>query len=102
MDQYVIDSIDRAGDILKTLWKGKFSEPAFADELAHICSSAIDAIRPYVIRHGVAMLSPVEQSLFGATAIIPLNSQEATDEQKEILSVLTEYLRLARRPGRGP
>ena len=45
------------------------------------------------------MLSPVEQSLFGATAIIPLNSQEATDEQKEILVRADRVLTLGKATG---
>jgi hypothetical protein len=84
-DQNVADAIDRAGDALDTLWKGKFSDLGFADELVHACSSAIDMIQPYVIRHGVATLPLIEQRLFGCTMISPLASETATNAQMEIL-----------------
>lgn len=83
--QDVADMIYRAGNALDTLWRGKFSDPGFADELVRACSSAIDAIQPYVIRHGVATLSAIEQPLFGSTTFSSFASKTATEAQKEIL-----------------
>ncbi len=98
-DQNVADMIYRAGDALDTLWKGKFSDPGFADELVRACSSAIDAIQPYVIRHGVATLPALEQRLFGVTTVLRLASQTATDAQKEILIRADRTFTLGKRTG---
>jgi hypothetical protein len=84
-DQHIADKIDWAGKELKALWNGKFSDVGFADELARACASAIDAIKPYVIRHGVSTLSPPEQCQFGSTDISKLESKTATNAQEEIL-----------------
>lgn len=98
-DQDVANMIYRAGDALDTLWKGKFSDPGFAEELVRACSSAIDAIQPYVIRHGVATLSALEQRLFGITAISPMASETATEAQKEILIRADRTFALGKRTG---
>lgn len=98
-DQNVADMIYRAGDALDTLWRGKFSDPGFADELARACSSAIDAIQPYVIRHGVATLSAIEKRLFGVTTVSPLASQAASEAQKEILIRADRTFALGKRTG---
>jgi SNF2-related domain/Helicase conserved C-terminal domain len=98
-DQNVADTIYQAGDALDTLWRGKFSDPGFADELVRACSSAIDAIQPYVIRHGVATLSALEQRLFGVTTVSPLASKTATEAQKEILIRADRTFALGKRTG---
>lgn len=98
-DQNVADLIYRAGDAMDTLWKGKFSDPGFADELVRACSLAIDAIQPYVIRHGVATLSALEQRLFGVTTVSPLASKTATEAQKEILIRADRTFALGKRTG---
>ena len=94
----VADKIYQAGDVLDRLWQGKFSDPGFADELVLACSSAIDAMQPYVIRHGVATLPPIEQGLFGSTIVLPLAS-EATAAQKEILIRADRVFTLGKRTG---
>jgi hypothetical protein len=98
-DRDVANTIHRAGNALDTLWKGKFSDPGFADDLVRACSSAIDAIRPYVIRHGVATLPAFEQRLFGVTDVSPVASETATDAQKEILIRADRAFTLGKRTG---
>jgi ERCC4-related helicase len=101
-DQDVADLIYRAGDALDTLWRGKFSDPGFADELVCACALAIDAIQRYVIRNGVATLSAIEQRLFGVTTVAPLVSKTATDAQKEILIRADRTFALGKRTGSWP
>jgi SNF2-related domain/Helicase conserved C-terminal domain len=92
-------AVNKAATALETLWKGKFSDLGFAAELASACSSAIDAIQPYVIRHGVATLPTKERRLFGATHIPALESDAATASQMEILMRADRALELGKRTG---
>jgi hypothetical protein len=98
----VADRIVKAGDALRVLWNGKFAGLDFAEELAAACSAAIEAIRPYVIRHGVATLPDDEQALFGDTQVFPFESRAATARQLEILIRADRIFMLGKRTGSWP
>jgi hypothetical protein len=63
----VIKSMDVFAKQLDLLWKGKaVGDPAqIAAQLANSAKTAVEAMRPYVIRHGIGDLSARERSKFG-------------------------------------
>jgi hypothetical protein len=93
----VADIIGKAGKALQTLWNGEFAGLEFAQELSTACSAAIEAIGPYVIRHGVATLPDDEQGLFGDTEVLPFESRAATPRQLEILMRADRIFMLGKR-----
>lgn len=82
----VIKSMDTFAKQLDLLWKGKsIGDPALiADQLANSAKTAVEAMRPYVIRHGIGDLSIAERSKFGEF--------EITDPRSEIGDTMIEAM----------
>ncbi|TDP74726.1 SNF2-related protein [Roseateles toxinivorans] len=66
-DEDVIKSMAVFAKNLEDLWKGKaIGDPALiADQLASSAGAAVEAMKPYVIRHGIGNLTKSEKAKFG-------------------------------------
>ena len=85
---------------LDNLYSGDTTRPyeVVAAKLAGKARAAVDALRPFVIRHGIDDL-PREQTAFGGRTDWPLNVPEARIEELELMLRMERALRVAKDNG---